>query len=378
MNILYDGFIYSIQNAGGINRYFSEVISKLPETHHPTLTVSELGRIHRPHHPNLRLIRYKSFRPGRVSRRLEKHFFRFFSSLNYDVIHPTYYYLLSRQEVKNLSAPVVINVWDMLHEIFGERMDPLGEAAAVKRQAILSAQVIICISENTKKDLLERYPSVEEKVSVIHLAPSIDESLSHGPEPVPSRPYYLYVGSREAAYKNFDGLLLALRRVISSRGDVALCVVGPPFNKEEQKLIADLGLNGSIEHYGYASDNHLAKLYRSSVALAYTSLYEGFGIPPLEAMACGTAVIASDCSSIPEVVGDAGLLIKPGATRDLADAMISIFDSPTERSSLISKGRERVLEFSWDMTARQTVELYQAVSNKTIASPSVARDLAAA
>src|SRR5205085_4665610 len=98
-----------------------------------------------------------------------------------------------------------------------------------------------------------------------------------------------YVGSR-AAYKNFDGLLMALAKVVSKHPEILLCVVGSLFNKEENQLIAELKLTEHIKHYGHASNTHLAKLYRCSVALVYPSMYEGFGIPPLEAMACGAPV----------------------------------------------------------------------------------------
>jgi glycosyltransferase involved in cell wall biosynthesis len=249
----------------------------------------------------------------------------------------------------------------MIHELFANEIDPKGQQAEKKRKAILAAQAVICISENTKKDLLERYSLPEEKVKVTYLASEIDASFSHGSEPVPSRPYYLYVGGRYE-YKNFDGLLAAFAKALSVRPDIALCVVGSPFYETEEKLIAELGLTGHIEHYGYASDTHLAKLYRCSVAFVYPSLYEGFGIPPLEAMSCGTAVVASNCSSIPEVVGDAGILFDPKSTGDLADILLSLLDSPKERDRLIAKGYQRAQAFSWDKTVAQTLDVYRSVA----------------
>ena len=121
-------------------------------------------------------------------------------------------------------------------------------------------------------------------------------------------------------------------------------------------------LSGHIEHYEYVCDRHLAKLYRCSVAFVYPSLYEGFGIPPLEAMSCKTPVVAANCSSIPEVVGDAGLLFNPKATGDLADILLLLLDSPKERDRLIAKGHQRAQMFSWDKTVAQTVDVYRSVS----------------
>jgi glycosyltransferase involved in cell wall biosynthesis len=365
MRILYDGQIYALQKAGGINRYFANLINRLPQDFTPALTICQSQKVNYPTHANLKTFFYQRwrFRPSRISYWLNQYYFRAIVSFNhFNVIHPTYYSLLTHQEFKQCRYPVVLTVYDMIHELFAKQIDAKGKQIEAKRKAILAAQAIICISENTKKDLLERYSLPEEKVTVTYLASEIDASFSHGSEPVPSRPYYLYVGSR-AKYKNFDRLLAAFAKAVSVQPDITLCVVGAPFNETEQKQIAELQLSNRIEHYAYASDTHLAKLYRCSVAFVYPSLYEGFGIPPLEAMSCGTAVVASNCSSIPEIVGDAGILFDPESIGDLADILLSLLDSPTERDSLIAKGQQRAQAFSWDKTAAQTLEVYYSVSN---------------
>ncbi len=364
MKLLYDGQIYLRQANGGVNRYFNNIISRLPESFTPVLTVCQTHEVNYPAHPNLKTFLYKrfGFHPGRVSYWVEKYYFRAVTAFNeFDIVHPTYYSSLTRQAISKYRCPVVLTVWDMIHELFSEQMDSSGQQAEEKRQAILAAEAIICISENTKTDLLKLYPLVEEKITVTYLASEIDARFSHGPEPVPSRPYYLYVGGR-AGYKNFDGLLSALAKAISVRPDITLCVVGFPFSETEAKLIAELNLTDHIEHYGCAGDNHLAKLYRCSVAFVYPSLYEGFGIPPLEAMSCGTAVVASHGSSIPEVVGDGGLLFDPKSHSDLADILILLLDSPAERDRLIANGCRRSKLFNWDKTAAQTFDIYRSVT----------------
>lgn len=112
----------------------------------------------------------------------------------------------------------------------------------------------------------------------------------------------------------------------------------------------------------YLSDRHLAKLYRCSLAFVYPSLYEGFGIPPLEAMSCGTPVIASNTSSIPEVVGDAGILFNPESSNDLADILVSLIDNSLECDRLIDKGFQRSKLFNWDLTVTQTLDVYRCVA----------------
>lgn len=361
MRILYDGQIYQHQRAGGISRYFANLISKLPENFIPCLTVSQQQGILYPTHPKLKVWQYKRFRPLRISRRLEKYYFRSLVALNdFDIFHPTYYSLLTKQELARYRLPIIVTVYDLIHEIFRDRLDPSGEHIAIKRQAILAAQQIICISENTKKDLINWYSLPEDKITVTYLASSIDASFSYGTETIPSRPYYLYVGSRDS-YKNFDGLLLAFAKAVSVYPEIALCVVGSPFNEAEKKLIAELKLSDRIEHYGYLSDYHLAKLYRCSVAFVYPSLYEGFGIPPLEAMSCGTVVVASNSSSIPEVVGNAGILFEPKAINDLTDILLFLSDNSAQRERLIARGYQRANLFNWDKTVAQTIEVYHSM-----------------
>ncbi|MEQ8384398.1 MAG: glycosyltransferase family 1 protein [Coleofasciculus sp. A1-SPW-01] len=353
-----------MQTAGGINRYFANLISRLPQDYSPVLTTCQFQQVNYPTHTNLKTFFYKrfGFRPGRVSYWLEQYYFRAVTFLNqFDIIHPTYYLLLTRQEISQCKSPVVLTVYDMIHELFAEWMDASRELIEEKRKAILAAQAIICISENTKKDLLEQYSLPEEKVTVTYLASEIDASLSYGAESIPSRPYYLYVGNR-TNYKNFECLLKAFTKAVSVQSHVSLCVVGTPFTRVEQKQIFELQLSDYIEHYAYVSDTHLAKLYRCSIALVYPSLYEGFGIPPLEAMSCGTPVIASNCSSIPEVVGDSGILFNPQVTNDLADILLDLVDQPTERDRLIAKGYQKSREFSWDKTVAQTIDVYRSVA----------------
>jgi glycosyltransferase involved in cell wall biosynthesis len=130
---------------------------------------------------------------------------------------------------------------------------------------------------------------------------------------------------------------------------------------EEQELISALDLTGRVKNVGFVSDAHLAKLYRCSEALVYPSLYEGFGIPPLEAMSCGTLVICSNTSSLPEVVGDAAIMIDPTSVDELADAMLSL-RSISGRERLVEKGKKRAALFAWAETAKRTADLYEKIA----------------
>jgi glycosyltransferase involved in cell wall biosynthesis len=362
VKILYDGQIYADQITGGISRYFTNIIERLPLDIQPTLTASyRRNKTYYPNHPHLQLHEFPDFRPHRVAHKLRGQYFRWYTDRqSFDVCHPTYYQLLSQTAFNRSKHPLVITVYDMIHELFADKIDR-GDTIANKQAAIQAADAIICISESTKNDLLKYFPTVAAKIVVTPLASEFRKEWADGDEKTPTQPYFLYVGSRAKAYKNFDTLLLAFAKVVTVNSDVLLCVVGAPFNAAEQQQIAELHLTERIQHYHHASDTHLAKLYRHSVAFIYPSLYEGFGIPPLEAMACGTVVVAANSSSIPEVVGDAGILFDPQSVGDLADISIELLNSPSKRDRLIAKGFDRHRLFSWEKTTAETVTVYRSL-----------------
>jgi glycosyltransferase involved in cell wall biosynthesis len=361
MRIIYDGAIYQEQGTGGINRYFSNLIRRLPPDFEPHLTTCRSPAVNDPSHPKLRNHSFTRFRPRRFSLRLEKLFFgRVQDSISFDLAHPTYYSLLSQREISDYHCPVVVTVWDMIHELFSQ-LDPSGRVAQQKQRAVAAADAVLCISENTKRDLLARHHIAESKIFVTPLASDLDPSLLEGDERTPSRPYFLYVGAR-TGYKNFDGLLSAFASATTLASDLGLCAVGSPFTRDELLRIAELGLTERVEGYSHVSDQQLAALYRHSVAFVYPSLYEGFGIPLLEAMQCGTPVVASNRSSIPEVVGDAGVLFDPSKGDQLTDILVDLITDPASREPLIERGYKRALQFSWERTALQTVEVYKALA----------------
>ncbi|NJN01315.1 MAG: glycosyltransferase family 4 protein [Leptolyngbyaceae cyanobacterium SL_1_1] len=362
MRILYDGLVYKLQTQGGISRYFGNLISSLPEEFSPIITGYRSKKIRYPSHLNLKkhLYPFAGLAPKRLSEPLGRYFFEAVTAIdNFDLMHPTYYWLHTGQDLKSYSKPVVVTFHDMTHEIFAQQMDSTGQTSRVKHRAAQAADVIICISENTKKDVLERYSISEDKVKVIYHATDLDINMSYGSETVPTCPYFLYVGSRNSHYKNFEILLKAFSKVLSINPDVTLCVVGLELNQDEQVMANSFKISHAIQLYSSVDDHHLAKLYRCSTAFVYPSLYEGFGIPLLEAMACGTPVVASKASCFPEIVDDAGLLFDPNSVADLADILISMLDGSIERDRLIQKGCQRSKLFSWERTVEETCKLYK-------------------
>jgi glycosyltransferase involved in cell wall biosynthesis len=367
MVILYDGEIYSLQRMGGINRYFDEIISGLPLEASPVLISTRAAAEHvDAAHPRLKVHTYKrsGFQSGRLSHRIEPFYFRAAVALRRpNLAHPTYYSLLSRQGLDAYRCPVVLTVHDMIHELFPRELDPTGAEASVKREAILAANAIICVSENTRRDLERFLPEAISKcVGVIPLASRFQPSTTTEITPLRSPSSFVYVGGRRP-YKNFGRLLTAFAAAVRLRRDLFLTVVGSPFTEEELSIIQAQGLMPKIKHFTNASDSMLANIYRDSIALVYPSLYEGFGIPPLEAMACGTAVIAANSSSIPEVVGNASLLFDPYSSDELAAQMLRLVDSPSLRADLITLGRQRTQQFSWKRTVEQVWNVYKTLVN---------------
>jgi glycosyltransferase involved in cell wall biosynthesis len=173
------------------------------------------------------------------------------------------------------------------------------------------------------------------------------------------RPYFLYVGLR-GSYKNFDNALKAYASRGLLRKNFDLIAFGADeFSVKDSESIRSLGLTHSQVRRLSGDDVLLGRLYGNATALIYPSLYEGFGIPPLEAMSYGCPVLCGNTSSIPEVVGEAGLYFDSANIDSIADAMERIATGPKLRSDLVALGRERVKQFSWDRCAARTLEVYR-------------------
>jgi glycosyltransferase involved in cell wall biosynthesis len=275
------------------------------------------------------------------------------------LIHRTYYEPLPRVG----DVPVVLSVFDMIHEIFPENFATDDAVIRSKRGSVNEADHLICISHSTANDLIRLFDVPRSKISITYLGYSdVFARLAPQGESSPhARPYLLYVGQRNG-YKNFDTALRAYAASRPLRETFDLVVFGgPALSAEEHVLIASLSLRpGSVVRMS-GSDNDLARVYRHAQAFVYPSKYEGFGIPPLEAMSSGCVVASSNASSIPEVVGDAAVTFEPS---DIDDTRLALeracFDDAT-RKQLLAAGGERVREFTWDRCARETVAAYRKV-----------------
>ncbi|MCQ4312601.1 glycosyltransferase family 4 protein [Pseudomonas stutzeri] len=362
MRIAFDYQIFSLQAYGGISRYYVRLADAL------AIAGNDVG-IFAPLHCN----EYMSQLPAGVvnGRKVDgglSKLLRFSHPINRlaaslslrkykpDLLHETYF---SSDGMGGHNLPVVLTVYDMVHELFPSEFSRFG-AARHKRRAIQRADHIICISENTRQDLIYFFDVDPQKVSVVYLGVDPAKAYGSGQVSTGQKPYILFVGQR-AGYKNFHCLVRAFSMSERLKADYNLvCFGGGVFTSAEQGTLYDLGISAGVVHVG-GSDSDLASVYANASAFVYPSKYEGFGLPPLEAMAYGCPVVVSHSSSMPEVVGDAGEYFTPDCPEHLLASLEGVLFDDERRSSLIACGKERLKRFTWQGCAADTLSVYEKV-----------------
>lgn len=240
-------------------------------------------------------------------------------------------------------------------------------------KVVANSSAILTVSEWSKKDILKFFPIDENKIYVTPLAADskykpLDKEKCRAflqEQYNITKPFILYIGGFSSR-KNVRSLIIAFSKLYKKLDkEYNLVIVGA--NRDDgQKLTelsTNLDLSSKIIFTGFAPEDHLPILYSGSEVFVYPSLYEGFGLPPLEAMNCGTPVITSKVTSIPEVVGDAGMLIDPNSAAELMDAIEKVLCSDKIKAELRVKGLKRASEFSWKNTSKKTLEAYTEVYN---------------
>jgi len=361
MHVLYDYQIFALQEMGGISRYFVELARRLPD-YSGGIKTTILAPVHintyladSPVHTVGRKV--ASF-PGKhhvlphINRTCGRSFLK---KQPPDIFHETYYSGTSQP----VRAPRILTVYDMIHERFPDQFSGVdSQVPELKAQAVARADHVIAISKSTRNDLMEYLDVAPEKITVIPLAPSFDTVDERADFEPADRPYLLYVGLR-GGVKNFQRFLTAFGRsqILRSGFDV-LCVGGGGFTAEEERFFDELNVRERIRHL-QADDSLLTALYAHAVLFVYPSLYEGFGLPLLEAMHCGCPVACSTAGSMPEIAGDAALYFDPLNEEELGNVLESIVQSRDIAQSLRERGHEREKMFSWDSCVARTAALYR-------------------
>lgn len=273
-------------------------------------------------------------------------------------VHETYYL----PAVVSASQRLVITVYDMIHERFPQLFVANDPTSRQKAEAVRRADHIICISRTTADDLVERLPDARGKVTVVHLGCGVPAQVADRQNARPAdRPYVLYVGHR-GGYKNFSALVSAVASSPRLRRDLVIRVFGgEKLSRTERNFIRDQGLAADQVTHDGVNEERLEHLYRYAGALVYPSLYEGFGMPVLEAMVHECPVICSNASCLPEIAGPAAEYHDPRSPDDLARAIEAVVFSPSRRLELIELGRERAQRFSWQRCAEETLAVYRSL-----------------
>ena len=264
--------------------------------------------------------------------------------------------------INYIGKKIVVTVHDCIHEIFYKDYG-FEKINYPKKKILEKADHIICVSKSTKNDLINIYNIDESKISVTHEAHSHLTTNKKNYDSINflKFPYILYVGSRWK-YKNFSRLLKTLSINKKFLKDFKLVIFGGgKLNNSELKLMQELNLNKEDIIHLEGGDEILNACYSNARLLVYPSLYEGFGIPILEAFANNCPVVCSDSSSLPEVADDAALYFNPNDEQSIYDSISKISYSDQLRNEFIIKGKIRLKNFSWHKCAKETLNIYNKV-----------------
>jgi glycosyltransferase involved in cell wall biosynthesis len=283
------------------------------------------------------------------------------------------FFTLHRTDVYHLPAGHYLTPWPRVRRIYTVHdlrsfhiQDAEPQNLELMRRSCRAADQIITVSDFTRQDVIEHYGIPERKVTTVHLG--VDEAFGVVDDPPAveameqrlgiQRPFLLSLGL--VPRKNVERLVEAYAR-FSRREEIALVLAGHPggpWVEQLRRRISELGLERLVRMPGAPSLPDLVLLYNAALGFVFPSLCEGFGIPVLEAMACGAPVITSNLSALPEIVGEAALLVDPHDTESITAAMERLADDAELRRGLTEAGQKRAAHFSWERMARGLLREY--------------------
>jgi glycosyltransferase involved in cell wall biosynthesis len=288
-----------------------------------------------------------------------------------DVYHAPHYILPAAVPCRS-----VVTIHDCIHLMFPQYL-PNRAAYAYARASMWAAarrsDRILTVSEASKRDILHLFNVRPEKVEVVYNA--IDEHFSAEPSAehvaqVRERyqldhKFVLYVGNIKP-HKNLVRLIESFSQLRRTHDDLKLLIIGDEISKLPalRRAVHSHKLHKHVRFLGYLKDDTLTVLYRLASVFVFPSLYEGFGLPPLEAMASGTPVVTSNLSSLPEVTGDAAVLVDPYDVDSIVDGMRRVLDDPALAAELRRRGLQRAREFSWERSVEKTLRVYRDVAGR--------------
>jgi glycosyltransferase involved in cell wall biosynthesis len=372
MNVIIDGVVYQNQLNGGISRVFNELIPRICETDNSinvTLFTSngfnQLDLL--PKHKKLTYLKIPYIepylRPGRFWKAVVPSLDNYIRKLwigkgNNKIWHSTYFTM-----PVDWHGKIITTMHDLVFEKFIDMFPTSYNRIRMDMQEFtLKSDAVICVSKCTKNDLESYYSREFNNAYVIHNACSeIFTQLNNDEIPeslMTDKPFILYIGQRKY-YKNFN-ILISAFKLWKRKKDFRILLVGPPLDKEEEEKLSELGIRNHVSVLPNVNDKLLCILYNKAAAFVYPSLYEGFGIPLLEAMSCGCPLVASDIPSTREVAGNCPIYFDPTDIDSFICAIDLAIDKGRE-SNYVKLGLIHVKKYSWETSAKKTVDLYRSI-----------------
>ncbi len=363
MKVFFDYHAFSLQKYGGISRYFVELNREFCQS---KIESKIIAPIHKNYYlknskfnfkTNIYLNRYPRF-----TNKLISNYNFFLTNLmikyyNPNIIHQTYYanksLFINKKKTKN-----VLTVYDLIHEIFYNDFG-FEKKYRPKQYSLDNSDHVICISNKTKLDLMNIYKIPEEKITVVHLGYTKLKNLKK--EDIINEPYLLFVGSRKR-YKNFNNFIRGYSLSTSLKKDFKLvCFGGEKFDAKEFKILKEFGADiNQIIHIS-GDDQVLSNLYENAQAFIFPSLYEGFGLPIIEAMSYHCPVLLSSIDVFKEIAENSACYFEPNSPESIKDAIEKLVYSESKKNDLKNKGFELIKKFTWESCSKKTLKIYNKI-----------------
>ncbi len=362
MKVLFDHQIFLLQKYGGISRYIVRLNEHLnnfgvnSKIYSPISINSHIG-----FNNNIEINHFKFKKIYKYCTKLFNYYNGSFTNFYIndfkpDIIHQTYYkknYKLKKKK------PIILTVYDLIHEKFYEKYN-LKANNNWKLNSIKEADHIICISQNTQKDLLNYYNVSKDKTSVIYLASDIKSDLKKNNKKIKANEkFILYVGNRKR-YKNFYNFVKAFSNSkILKKEYKIICCGSSNFDYEEIIFFKKNNLDLDKINFVQGDDHQLLYLYENASSLVFPSKYEGFGLPAIEAMSLGCPVIASRINIFEEILGNNAAFFNPNDIEDIQKTMEDILLSKDKLNELSTLGLKHSKKFNWQYCAKETLNIYK-------------------